>query len=1040
MSNSTRPPSSTSLKGHILVTCLIVLGGLFFGCDDQLAPNEIDSSMGPRLIFEVSDPSSGDGIINELSFPLPNDALFNIKDQEWRLLPELSSSSLLSSWADDVSLLEGAPLHPLISVPLTQELDLDELLLRQDSESLKDDAIFLLCLSGSCMGDLIPLDFGRETLNYGLFAELNTLAESDGRPSPSRLSKLSSPISPLLRTSPLESDSIGIMQSKLLNQYSRVHQDLAMITRLGANDEAEPLSLIWSDSQQASGQHVMTSAPSLGEGAVTLTFRPKHALDASTQYAVILTRALRSSQGALSQQIRGDANLLDLDLRRVRSLLKSEGVDGDDVLHTWTFTTGDPLKLQRSLRRVIELGEESQSELGQAASALSPRLITAHRWFTAGSIAACESRGGASCRVDNDQIALLSDGVRGLALAWAETKHQQQTGEELSAAEKSTLYESYRAVRGLFSGELSGWSVSQWRGSSSASELKIKDQSWPFWCVIPESGEWIDQELKPQRRQAPYPLIMWSTDSMRERLDLLLHAGFFARAGFASCAMETRETDQPASAYEELENTLTLMLSRQWREYSWSPSLALSLLKAQPNETGRSSNLIRRSRPLNRALTLQQLTHWIERGDTNNTTPLSTLRALVKISNMEQISQEPQVERQLEFPEGALVYGGVGEGATAASLSVAMDLNAKGLVTVDLVAHYLQHSAVGIGRGGSDVFLNRELGPWLLWRDLDGPSSAGWSWGNDSLGSPMISLVNAEGEALPMPEAHLWSNELSSLQTLEGKWVALYNHKSEQLGIKRLFSGVETPPLTVMTKRGDPLSLQVFAREEDEEPELKSTTRVLAPQSGIGASPNSESARVLWRLRQWAHSTDEPLSRPLSLTNEQARALLIAHPRSVLTPISGSIEAASSLGISNERPRQDLYDLTPTDFLLLSQAYEPERAWGVPWVDWDDLDALTISEPSFTRNTQLSLYNLAFSGGYHALKFPWRLDYRSGLGLPEDPQESLETYRINSINSFLNGLARNASIEELNDMCLHYLVPSARACSFLSITPRDLEP
>ena len=107
----------------------------------------------------------------ELSFPIPNDALFTQGTEGWRLRSELRDSALLRTWETDVSLLGGAPLSPLISVPLTQAIDLAQLLRRQRSKSLLDDAIYLVCITGDCTGEMIPLDFGDEPVSYGLFSE-----------------------------------------------------------------------------------------------------------------------------------------------------------------------------------------------------------------------------------------------------------------------------------------------------------------------------------------------------------------------------------------------------------------------------------------------------------------------------------------------------------------------------------------------------------------------------------------------------------------------------------------------------------------------------------------------------------------------------------------------------------------------------------------------------------------------------------------------------------------------------------------------------
>ena len=113
--------------------------------------------------------------------------------------------------------------------------------------------------------------------------------------------------------------------------------------------------------------------------------------------------------------------------------------------------------------------------------------------------------------------------------------------------------------------------------------------------------------------------------------------------------------------------------------------------------------------------------------------------------------------------------------------------------------------------------------------------------------------------------------------------------------------------------------------------------------------------------------------------------------------------------------------------------------WQTADSDWDDLDLLEMMTPAFTRNVQLSLQRPSFSGGYHALKMPWRLKQSFGLALPEDPEESLETLTLNLITRFLYGLSYNASAEELTELCLNQLAPSLKACSFLSVTNDELE-
>ena len=133
---------------------------------------------------------------------------------------------------------------------------------------------------------------------------------------------------------------------------------------------------------------------------------------------------------------------------------------------------------------------------------------------------------------------------------------------------------------------------------------------------------------------------------------------------------------------------------------------------------------------------------------------------------------------------------------------------------------------------------------------------------------------------------------------------------------------------------------------------------------------------------------------------------MIAHPRASSSPIRSSILFANELALLNDEQRLDLYDLTDFEFLLLSHAFEPNRAWGSPWMDWDDLDLLENSSPSFTRNVQLSIDRPSFLGGYHALRLPWRNGQSEGLGVAEQEDEPLETLTINMLGRFLSSLSR----------------------------------
>jgi hypothetical protein len=568
-----------------LLCAVALIGIMTWACGDEISSTEFENILGLQLIFDLDREYNKPNGIGELSFPLPNDSIFSSMET-WRLKKSLGEMGLLSDWQEQLSLLGGAPLYPILSAPLSQEIDLDDLLLRQNNDSMLDDAIYLVCLSSACEGEFIPLDFGLVSKDYGLFNELNALAENSPHPSPKLLSPLSTPLSPMFA----QDDELA---------------DLKMILQ----QSAEPVnSLIWKREQQDDGYVLLSAAPSLGERAHVLNFRPKTILKPKCEYAVLLTKALRSNESTMSTRVLGDIpSSLSGKKAKIETLMKAEALSSKTLASFWTFTTGDPMHLKLALRQAVtqELINDDLglNEVAQKSANFSQGIAKIHRWATPESEAACEAREGLDCRVDLEQQALPLNGVRALAMAWADAQGNR-------SQQQMALYQSYQAVKGLFSGELNTWYVAQWQGAANANQLKLQADKRPFWCIIPSTGEYVDRELSSQTRQAPFPVLLWADDSGHERLNLLLWAGYFARAGFASCAIESTVKDQALSP------EFNLALSIKWRDYGFLSSLAQDIL--DPNidrKLYQNESLTQVNRPLNRALTQQQFTWWLSQGN-----------------------------------------------------------------------------------------------------------------------------------------------------------------------------------------------------------------------------------------------------------------------------------------------------------------------------------------------------------------------------------------------------------------------------------------
>lgn len=989
-------------------TWLRVIGFVFcfFGCDDEIKPSPTQGE-GPIVFFDLDPDLASLPLRGELPFPFPNDLVFEEGDPSTgKLLVEIGGAGALSSLLEAHSAWGGAPSLPLISIPLSHPIDLDDFTARHENNTQLDDALFLICVSNPCAGEITPIEVGVRPLNGGVFAELNAIALGEGSETPPRLMRLNTPLPPSLTASDERAGPLA--------ELSSLNGKVSLVTTAGEESELQ------------------TPAPSLGGNAVILTVRPKTPLTTGARYAVLLTRALRSNQGPV-QGPEGSRYPLgeEASWNELTRLLDKEGLQGIEVSFTWWFTVGKVQKIHEQLRVALEGG--GQSVLARRTSSLQPRLQVSHAWLSEDSIRTCVARGGLTCDVDPAQLALRSEGVRALAMAWGD---QQEQTEEIQRA----LYESYRAVKGLFSGELSGWTVTQWGATLDDPRWQVRDARWRFWCILPERGQWIDHTLTTRVQSSPFPVLIWAGHSGRSRLDLLLWAGHFARAGYASCAMDLEGEEPTLHALDDF----ALSLSVRWREQPWDLSVALENLGYRGQESSVSPDMVR---PINRALGLQQLAHWLAVGDQlSSRSELGTLRSLLSLS---QPSAEGEATPDGSVIKTRLVYGGEAEGASSATLAAAMDPLCEGLINVDMVADLLQHRVSGAGSLGGERFLTSSLGGQLIWRAEDEGHPAGFHW------------LSATGSRYPLrtqesaaPLDRWLPMGIDPEEFTSGHWFALYNTRSREMGERIPFDDLSKVPLSVSTREGDRLELLVLGSEVAEEPIFSSLDALIAPMTGVSVPPASEAARVAWRLSYWADVLDDPLENYASLASQphlngdEVRTLIIAHPRSRDVSIAGSLRFAEMMGIGAEVSSDpSLYHLTPYEFLQHTQAYDPRRSWGGHWFDWDDLDELTQSLPSFTRNTQLRLSRPTWLGGYHALRLPWRSDDRSGLSLPRqsrygqlDQTTDLSTRTMNFITSFLAGLDHSASATDLDASCLSWLQPDIAACAFLRTMEGERSP
>ena len=78
--------------------------------------------------------------------------------------------------------------------------------------------------------------------------------------------------------------------------------------------------------------------------------------------------------------------------------------------------------------------------MNKKSANLKSGIHKVHYWSNTDSELVCEARDGLDCRVDLGQQALPAQGVRALAVAWAETQNNHPN-------QINALYQSYQAVK-----------------------------------------------------------------------------------------------------------------------------------------------------------------------------------------------------------------------------------------------------------------------------------------------------------------------------------------------------------------------------------------------------------------------------------------------------------------------------------------------------------------------------------------------------------------------------------------------------------------
>jgi hypothetical protein len=996
------------------------------GCEDSTSSPLLSAppSNGPLIAFELdlNDDES------PAQSPLPNDLFTSISLESTAGQPQPRATRLPSDWHPNASAwstlvdqMHGAPTSPLIYVPLSAPIDADLLRERHANSTLEDDLIFLLCLSPKCLGKPIALDIERPPLTYGIFANLQSI-DQEGHIFRDWMSRLSLPVPQALKTDP------------------RL-KGLA--------------SLLWSDETQRVG--AISQQPLENEGAA-LFLRPLMPLSPQTQYAVIITTDLTDEAGSsVRSPFEGSHHPQQREtLQPVIDFLPQFGLNQSGVALMWSFTTGDPTQLISTVSDAIR----GQGPLVERTAALRPSLITAHHWVDELSQSECDSQVSDRCDVSAGEITLTREGVAQLAVAWAQAESDEGGGR--SEEELERLVNSYETVDHLFGGTLSGWEVAH---IGAPSKLNREETPWTgidfrsvkrsFWCVIPREGVWFNELLEPQSRQAPFPVVLWASDSVSERLELLKWAGQWSQFGLASCAIES------TPKYEPLPSALGLTLSRAWSGTPWSISLALSWLnRGSPQDSisstdeevpqslskaARFSDLVP-LREINRTLALQQLSHWLS--DEEIATDLASTSASDRRALLESARALIDV-RNLELP---LSYGGEGGGAAAAILSGAVDPYAGAVVAVDPTADYVRHSAIAQGQRGLTETLRDTLGPWLKCQ------------------------LNAEAEVSMDSVSYecSWEHDPSITFSFSApetaSWATLDNVTSAQLGRRRPLR--ETTYLTVGGMRGDQVTLSVFSNPSTLTPLEMEVTPALQtdilqlPRSGWGASPQSVEAREAWMWSSWLWSLVDPINfipslyeapkaarKTLEQGVEEANLFILTHPHRETHPVASGLSLArvahlssspewvkrvqeegsdsiSDKGGSLWHPtigRPDLYDLTEDDLFLYIGVYDSLFTRRDPsWVDWDTLDEGHPLSPPLERSMRLRLESRSPLGRLNLMRA--HLSSASFHG----SFERLDSLPVSQVGAFLSRAEERGGLSSLDDECLKVSFGLLGVCRALS--------
>ncbi|MCC6752205.1 MAG: hypothetical protein IT371_31430 [Deltaproteobacteria bacterium] len=486
------------MKPRALSVCVLVLGACAGPRPEGLGFTE--PGPGPTVIFDLD-------ALPLPELPLPNDVATRPDPSAGtgrRVNLSLEAETAIERRIRRVaSNLEGFSSFGAVTVSFDAPLDLDNLVRRhKENRDFGDDAVYLINLDRASprYGEAVLLDFDQGNFPAAL-PSMDAYWENDPRAHVANL---------LFDTTAEDRNGNGRLDPGEDTDGDGL-LDVPNVHPVGADPR----------------DHLLTFYEKVTN---TLIAKPVVPLDQETRYAVVLTKRLVGADGHAVRSPFSHVNHLKQTeaLKELPELLPRHGLTIEDVAFAWSFTTQPSTRDLEALRR----GLYGVGPFSYLAREFEPkvRLVKAY-----------DGRGG-PYRLPGSVLQTFVRIVGPVVLSMG----MVQSATAIDSAGVLATGDSYDNVDYVVLGDFEGPNLLAdqrglarpgypadeeviWELDRTTGHARYGRHTVPFWCVVPR---------KDRGSGAPFPVVVYTHGYGTSRVELFAFAGYLARYGLASCAID----------------------------------------------------------------------------------------------------------------------------------------------------------------------------------------------------------------------------------------------------------------------------------------------------------------------------------------------------------------------------------------------------------------------------------------------------------------------------------------------------------------------